>query len=70
MSIYFFIFPLKYFYILGENALHNAAYGENLEIIKILINSGIPLHETNNKGKKKTRNIRDYLSIIIVSIYL
>ena len=36
--------------IIGDNALHKAASGGNVEIVKLLINSGVPLQETNNEG--------------------
>ena len=43
-----FVLPIV---ISGDNALHNAALGGNVEIVKLLIKSGVPLQETNNKGK-------------------
>ena len=37
--------------VLGDNALHNAVHGGNFEIVQLLIKNGVPLQDTNNKGR-------------------
>ena len=58
-------------YVLGNNALHHAASGQSIEIAELLIKSGVPLQETNNMGKNKTRNDNDFfVSTVAISALL